>query len=563
MDFRPLYNTQRHLFSIGRNLSTGRLDNGHYDLLASEASLTSFLAIARGEAPRRHWFQLARPLTRAAGGVTLVSWGGTMFEYLMPRLLLRPFANTLLGECWRTAVDRQIEYGRQNRVPWGISESGFSALDGRLEYQYQSFGVPGLGLKRGLGQNLVIAPYATALALAVHPRAVVDNFRALTAEKAEGTYGYFEAIDYTRSDRLPAEAAGPIVRSYMAHHQGMILIALANCLLGELMPRRFKAEPMVRATELLLQEKLPVTAALVESHPENAVPPAIVRDQPLALSRRLTTPHTPHPRIHLLSNARYSVMVTNAGGSWSTWRDLDVTRWREDRIRDCWGQFCFIRDMRTGLVWSTAHQPVQRPADAYEVLYSTDKAEFNRQDGSIETHWEITVSPENDAEIRRVTLTNHGRKPCDLELTSYAEVVLEPHRTDLAHPAFAKLFLETEYIAAEHALLCRRRPRSADQKPVWAVHVLAVEGSLTGDVQFETDRSRFLGRGRTSAEPAAMDAGGFVGNHRPGPGSGPQPPAAGCGWPPAPRSVSPLPRERRPRVRRLWPWPTSSTISPA
>jgi cyclic beta-1,2-glucan synthetase len=518
MNFRLLYNAQRNLFSIGFNLSTGRLDNAHYDLLASEACLTSFLAVARGEAPRRHWFQLGRPLTEAAGGVTLVSWGGTMFEYLMPRLLLRPYHETLLAECWRTAVDRQIEYGRQNHVPWGISESAFNALDSHLDYQYQSFGVPGLGLKRGLDKDLVIAPYATALALAVHPRAALQNIRALASIRAEGAYGFYEAVDYTqgrmsspratvaaRRGRRPA-----VVRCFMAHHQGMTLVALANVLLDDIMPRRFHAAPAVRSTELMLQERVPTVAPLVATHAGEAVVVPVLHESLLPLSRRLTTANTPHPRVHLLSNRRYSVLVTNAGAGASTWRDLDVTRWREDRVRDCWGQFCYIRDLQSGLIWSTGHQPLGHASDDYEVVFSTDKAEFRRLDGAIETRWEITVSPEQDAEVRRVTLTNHGRKVRELEVTSYAEIALSPHRADQAHPAFAKLFLETEFVESEHALLCRRRPRSADQKPIWAVHVLAVEGQALREVQYETDRARFLGRGRTPATPAALEPGAVL-----------------------------------------------------
>src|SRR5262249_8821122 len=277
-----------------------------------------------------------------------------------------------------------------------------------------------------------------------------------------------------------------VVRSYMAHHQGMALTALANCLLDDPMPGRFRAEPAVRATDMMLQERVPLVAPLVQPHGDEAAPPPVRRDSLPPVSRRLTTPNTPHPRVHLLSNRQYSVMLTNAGSGYSTCRDLDVTRWREDRTRDGWGQFCYVRDLRTGLLWSAGFQPLCRPGDDFEVIYSTDKAEFRRIDAGIETHWEIAVSPENCAEVRRLTLTNHNNRPHDLELTSYAEVVLAPHRADLAHPAFAKLFLETEFIPSEEALLCRRRPRSEDQKPIWAIHVIAVEGKLVGSVQFET-----------------------------------------------------------------------------
>jgi cyclic beta-1,2-glucan synthetase len=503
MDFKVLYNPTRHLFSIGFNRGIGRLDSAHYDLLASESCLTSFLAVARGDVPRRHWFQLARQLTRAADGVALLSWGGTLFEYLMPRLFFRDYPGTLLDASWRGAVDQQIEYGRQRRVPWGISESGFYALDSALDYQYQSFGVPGLGLKRGLAQELVVAPYATALALMVRPHAALANFRRLAAERGEGTFGYYEAIDYTR-EHFRDKRHSAVVRQYMAHHQGMSFLALANGLLGEPLPRRFHTEPLVRATELLLQERLPRVAPVVEAHGEEAAPPPTPGKQPTPMSRRLTNPDTQHPIVHLLSNGQYTVMVTNAGSGYSRWRDLAVTRWREDRTCDAWGQFIYVRDLPGGRAWSVTRQPA---GGAGEIVFSADKAEFLRHENDLEALLEITVSPENAAEVRRLTLTNLGSRPREWEVTSYAEPVLAPPRADLAHPAFGKLFLETEYLPAENALLCRRRPRAADEKPLWGVHVIAVDGPATGAVEYETDRARFLGRGRNLASPAALDPG--------------------------------------------------------
>ena len=479
MDFKILYSEDRHLFAVGYNLSAGRLDSSHYDLLASESCLTSFLAVARGDVPKRHWFQLGRPLTRAAGRITLLSWGGTMFEYLMPRLMLPGLPETLLDESRRGAVARQIEYGRQCGTPWGVSESAFSVVDAELNYQYQAFGVPGLGLKRGLGKDLVIAPYAAVMAVMIQPHLAIRNFRYLAAEGAEGAYGFYESIDYTR-ERLQPKQRCVVVKCFMAHHQGMALTALANCLLNDLMPRRFRAEPMVRAAELLLQECVAPEAPLVQPHGDEAAVRPSVHESQHPMSRRITTPYTVQPRTHLLSSGQYSVMVTNAGGSRASLRSLDVNRWREDRTRDDWGQFCYIRDLHTGIVWSAAHQPVCRDADEFEVVYSTDKAEFRRVDGAIETHLEVTASPESHAEVRRLTLTNHDSRPHELELTSYLEIVLSPHAADLAHPAFNKLFLETEVALDGAALLCRRRPCAHDQRPIWGVHVITVDGPLVG-----------------------------------------------------------------------------------
>jgi len=512
VDFRMLYNSERDLFAIGYNLTNSRIDNAHYDLLASEACLTSYLAIARGDVPRKHWFRLGRPLTRTGGSLALLSWGGTMFEYLMPRLFLKPMRDTLLYESQSAAVAAQIEYARRCRTPWGISESAFNAVDGHWIYQYQAFGAPLLGLKRGLTQDLVVAPYATGLAVMVAPRLSVRNYERLCAEGAGGRYGLFEAIDYT-TERLPQNRSSAIVKCFMAHHQGMTLLGITNCLLGDPFPRRFQAEPMMRATELLLQERVPREPVLAEApQSQLSVRPTFQEASP-SLNRRITTPHTAHPRTHMLASAQHSLMITNAGSGLSRAHGLAVTRWREDRTCDAWGQFFYIRDKRMGTTWSAGYQPLRTEADEYEVTYSTDKAVFRRVDGFIETRMEITVSPENHAEVRRLTFANHDTRSHYLEVTSYAEIVIASQAADLAHPAFGKLFLETEFLPAPEALLCRRRPRSVEEKPVWALHVAAVEGRVFGVVEFETDRARFLGRGRSPANPMAManDAGPLSG----------------------------------------------------
>ena len=511
MDFAFLYKPDRNLFTIGLNLAQNRLDASCYDLLASECSLTSYLAVARGDAPRKHWFQLGRPFIRAADRVGLMSWGGTMFEYLMPRLMLKALPGTLIDEAIGTAVDRQIEFGRHNNVPWGISESAFSAqyVDG--DYQYQSFGVPGLGLKRGLDKDLVVAPYATMLAVVVRPHEAVANFKRLAAEGAEGAYGFYEAIDFTAC-RLPKGQKSVVCRSFMAHHQGMGIVAITNLLLDDPMPRRFRAEPMVRAAELLLQERVPRDAPIVELMAvDPAAPPppdaATRPDAPALMSRRLTNPDSPSPRVHLLSNGSYSVMVTNAAAGYSVCKGVDVTRWREDSTRDNHGQFVYVHDLENHQVWSAGHQPTCRPAEAFEALFAADKATFRRLDNYIETRLEVTVSPESDVEVRRVTLTNRDSRARELELTSYAELTMEARAADVAHPAFGKLFLETEWLPGAGALVCRRRPRAEGEAPAYAVHVSSLAGAAGGEVQHETDRAAFLGRGRSTADPQALDPG--------------------------------------------------------
>jgi cyclic beta-1,2-glucan synthetase len=464
MDFGFLYDTASGLLAIGYDVGERRRDPSCYDLLASEARLASFLLIAQGQVPQKHWFSLGRLLTSHGGDVSLISWSGSMFEYLMPQLIMPSYANTLLEQTCKAAVSRQIEYGRQREVPWGISESCYNATDSNQVYQYRAFGVPGLGFKRGLGDDLVIAPYASALALTVMPQEACRNLQMLADHGFLGAYGFYEAIDYTPS-RVPRGKPNAIVQAFMAHHQGMSLLAFAHVLLDQPMQRRFMSDPLARATELLLQERVPKKGATLHPHAAEvsaaARPPSADED---TIMRVFSNPDTPIPEVHLLSNGRYHVMATHAGGSYSRWRDLAVTRWREDATADGWGTFIYLRDRDSGRYWSTAHQPTLRRSDHYEAIFVQGRAEYRRRDQAIEAHTEISVSPEDDVEIRRVTLTNQSSRPRHIEVTSYAEVVLAPLNADLAHRAFSNLFVQTEILPEHQAILCTRRPRAPSEQ---------------------------------------------------------------------------------------------------
>ncbi|MBI5836097.1 MAG: hypothetical protein HZB25_02520 [Candidatus Eisenbacteria bacterium] len=514
MDWKFLYDRARGVFSIGYRLADaegpGRLDASYYDLLASEARLASFIAVARGEVPQEHWFRLSRALVGVEGCTTLVSWSGSMFEYLMPLLLLRSHPETLLENACRAAVRAQILYGHRQRVPWGISESAYNVVDPHGSYQYKAFGVPGLGLKRGLAEDLVIAPYATALAALVDPGAAAANIRRLGRAGALGRYGFIEALDYTprKADAPEGEpATGHArvrdVRAFFAHHQGMSLIALTNAVLGAPMVRRFHSDPRVRATEPLLQERVPRFVPVTRPRPAEST--RVEPQVPAAAPRRFRSPHTLYPSTHFLSNGQYTAIVTNAGGGASTWRGHAVTRQRDDPTCDPGSQFLYLRDVRSGLLWSAAHQPVCRESERYRVTFLADQALFERTDDGIETRLDIVVSPEDDVEVRRISLTNHTGVLREIEVTSLVEIVLAPPGDDLAHPAFLKLFLETEYRPECTALLCGRRPRSPDEVTPWAVHVLSAEDGAQGAVEWETDRARFLGRGHTAENPVALD----------------------------------------------------------
>ncbi|WP_373497901.1 GH36-type glycosyl hydrolase domain-containing protein [Desulfococcus sp.] len=507
MEYDFLYDETRHLLAIGYNVGDFRLDASYYDLLASEARFATFVAIAQGQLPQESWFALGRLLTIAGGEPILLSWSGSMFEYLMPLLVMPTYEHTLLDQTCRAAVARQIDYGKTRAVPWGISECGYNAIDVHLNYQYRAFGVPGLGLKRGLAEDLVIAPYASALALMVAPEEACRNLERLAAEGFETRYGFYEAIDYTPS-RIPRGQSKAVIRSFMAHHQGMSLLSLTHLLLGRPMQKRFESEPMFQATILLLQERIPKATAFYAHTAEFSEHPwtSGASETPI---RVFSSPDTPNPEVQLLSNGRYHVMITNAGGGYSRWKDIAVTRWREDRTCDNWGTFCYIADVAAREFWSTAYQPTLKRSKHFEAIFSEGRAEFRRSDHDYDTHTEIAVSPEDDIELRRVRITNRARTRRAIDVTSYAEVVLAPPAADAQHPAFSNLFVQTEIIRGQRAILCTRRPRSQGERAPWMFHLMAVHGAEIGEVSYETDRMQFIGRGNTASDPQAMGGGVF------------------------------------------------------
>jgi cyclic beta-1,2-glucan synthetase len=503
MEFGFLRNTERNLLSIGFLADENVLDANCYDLLASEARLAFFVAIAKGDIAAREWFRLGRAVTPLADGSVLVSWSGSMFEYLMPSLVMRAPEGSLLEDTSQLVVERQIGYGLEHEVPWGVSESAYNVRDVEYTYQYSNFGIPGLGLKRGLDADLVIAPYATALAAMVDPAAAVRNLVRIDAAGGQGEYGFYEALDYTPG-RVPAGKTLAVVRAFMAHHQGMTIVAIADALLDGVMRSRFHAEPMIQSAEMLLQERAPRNVAVARPLPIDAKPSAAKAvGQPGG--RRYFGADGPEPITHLLSNGRYAVMLTAAGAGSSRWGDLAVTRWREDPTLDDWGAWILLRDADSGKVWSAGLQPMGATPDEYEAAFGEDRAEFARRDGTLTTTMEVLVSAEEDAEVRRVSVTNAGTAARTIDITSYAELALIRAADDIAHPAFAKMFVQTERLG--DAILATRRRRTPTEPEIWAAHLLVAEGGTVDTIEAETDRARFLGRGRSPRDAAAMDGG--------------------------------------------------------
>ena len=512
MEFGFLLDHERKLLAIGYLVPEGTLDQNCYDLLASEARLASFVAIAKGDVPARHWFRLGRAVTPVAHSAALISWSGSMFEYLMPSLVMREPAESLIEQTNRLVVRRQVDYAKGRRLPWGISESAYNARDLEFTYQYSNFGVPGLGLKRGLGENFVVAPYATALAAMIDPRGAAANLVRLAGEGARGRYGFYEALDYTPI-RLPAGERVAIVRAFMAHHQGMTIVATADALLHGAMRERFHTDPLIQATELLLQERAPRDVAIMRPWAAEVKSSARARDaeQPPG-GRRFASAQGATPATLLLSNGRYATMLTTAGSGYSRWGELAVTRWREDATCDDCGSYIFLRDIHTGAAWSAGFQPSGAEPDEYRVTFNEDRAEFVRHDGTLITTQDVVVSAEDDAEVRRISVANTGTGIRELEITSYAELVLAPQAADIAHPAFSKLFVQTEYLADVGAILATRRKRDPNEPEIWAAHLAVVDGEAHGKAEIETDRVRFLGRGHGVHTPIAMTDGRALSN---------------------------------------------------
>lgn len=502
MNFNFLFDPDRRVFHIGYNVESGRMDSSYYDLIASEARIASLIAIARGDVPQNHWLYLARPLTDLGGKRALLSWSGTMFEYLMPGLFVKNYPNTLLNQSCRVAVEQQIEYGSENNIPWGISESSYYNFDSAQIYQYQAFGIPHLGYKRGLADNLVVAPYASLLALQFAPRDVMKNLTWFESHKIWASYGLYEAIDFT-PERLKFGRDYAIIRSFMAHHQGMILLSIYNYLSGDRMAKRLHADPRIRSVELLLQEQPALDAPVEQPRPQQ-LDTEYGTTVNVSLDPWHVSEHSSYPQVHCLSNGNYGLIITDSGSGFSRWEDIELTRWRSDATIDNWGHWVYVQDRNSNKLWSVTPQPTMSPPDRSETTFWPHHVEFERQDDDIVMRTSIYVAPDDDVEIRRVHITNHGKQQRLLALTSYEEIVLNKQAVDQRHPAFNKLFVESEYLPEEQCLLFHRRPRSSDEKPIYLAHFFT--GNY-GDIKlsgYETDRKVFLGRQGTSDFPGVF-----------------------------------------------------------
>ena len=505
MDFSFLFRPERKLLSIGYRVEEHQLDESCYDLLASEARLTSLFAIAKGDLPTEHWFRLGRPIVEIGFQGALMSWSGSMFEYLMPPLVMKEPQGGLLNQTSTLIIRRQMQYGRSKGIPWGISEAAYNGRDRDMNYQYTNFGVPGLGLKRGLAENTVIAPYATILAAQFMPHDAVQNLRRLRAVGALGRHGFHDAVDYT-PQRVPEGTDHAVVYNYYAHHQGMSIAAVANAIFEGRLRDRFHSDPVIEAAELLLQEKAPRNIPVSTVRTEADERTKIDMDDHSGDSRSILNPMQALRSTSLMSDGRYSVMVTATGSGYSRWNDVAVTRWSADPTEDRMGSYLFLRDVESGQWWSATGQPRGAEGEQAQVVFADDKASFVKVVGKIRSEVESIVVSEASGEARRITIWNDSSEDRHIEVTSYAELVLAPPAADQAHPAFSKMFVETE-IANGNIIFAERRKRSSSEPSVAFAHFVTELMGQSRDTEAETDRRAFIGRGRSLDNAAAFDAG--------------------------------------------------------
>ncbi|MEO9235096.1 MAG: glucoamylase family protein, partial [Polyangiaceae bacterium] len=509
VDFTFLFDAARKLFRIGYNETSDRLDANYYDLLASEARLASYLAVVQAQVPTEHWLTLGRPVTRIRGEAALLSWGGTMFEFLMPTLFMRSQERTLLQQTSELAVVAQIEHGKKLGIPWGVSESGYAQLDAQNNYQYRSFGVPGLGLRRGLEEDRVIAPYACVLALPFRPNEAIRNIKVLQGMGGAGLYGLYEAIDYDETRVIQTSNAigkpslnHSVVRSHMAHHQGMILAALNNALNHDVLVDRFHADPRVKNGEPLLSERVPSVRIS-----ENLAAPTKETIEPTRTevpSYPDWTPRNDHMQLALLSNGRLMTAITDSGAGFTAWNGLAIVRGSIDPTCDVGGTWIYLRDEERNRMWSAAPAPTRARRADDEVVFSAHQVAFHHREDGISVRMEISCGALDDVEVRHVTLHNETTEPRMITLTTYAEPVLEPSAASDRQPAFSRMFVACEALPAQNALLATRRARTAKDPTAVLVQSLVWDDPAISWAGAETDRRAFVGRRRDARAPRAM-----------------------------------------------------------
>jgi len=490
-DFSILYNSRNKLFSIGFNIEENKLTDSYYDLLASEARQASLIAIAKKDVPLKHWYSLSRTLTILNKHKGLISWSGTAFEYLMPNINIKKYKGSLLDESCKFMVMSQKEYAKKLGVPWGISESAFNLKDLNSNYQYKAFGIPWLGLKRGLEDEVVVSSYGSILAITDYPKDVIKNIKILESEGMRGKYGLYESIDYTVS-RLPKNKKNMPVKTYMAHHQALILLSINNLLNNNIIVQRFMCNPEIEAIDILLQEKMPEKVIITKEKKEK-LEKLKYEGYDVYSERVFNKVNSDIVNSNVISNDNYTILMTDKGTGYSKYNDILINKYKPT-LETAQGIFTYIKNVNSKRIWAVSAMNYLGNADKYEVSFMPDKNKISRQDGWIKSESVIGITPNDPVEIRDLNLKNTGGKEELLEITTYFEPVLSKKENDYAHPAFNNLFLNFEYLEDNEILIVKRKKREKNDKDIFMGVTLYTENEVIGNLEFELDKEKFFGR---------------------------------------------------------------------
>ncbi len=490
-NFRYLYDEETRLFSIGFNVEENKLTDSYYDLLASEARQCSIVAIAKKDIPAKHWNNLSRTLTILNKYKGLISWSGTAFEYWMPNINIPKYPGSLLSESSQFMLMSQKEYAKKLSIPWGISESAFNLKDLNNNYQYKAFGIPWLGLKRGLADEMVVSSYASILALPEVPKQVIQNLQELEKQGMYQKYGFYESIDYTPT-RLKRGQEYSTVKTYMAHHQGLILLSINNLFGRNILQKRFMKNPQMQAIDILLQEKMPENVIITKEQKEKVEKIKYIENQSYT-QKEITKPIAKLPQFNVLASENYTIVTDSKGQGYSKYGDILLNRYKKTDDEEQ-GIMFFLKNVKTNHVWTNGHINYLSNSDQYSICFTPAQTKITRQDGNIETITKISISPDDPVELRTIELTNRGLESETIEITSYLEPVLSQELQDYAHPAFNKLFLNYEYLEDSHSILVYRRKRVADEKTIFLGVNFYTENKTIGELEYEIDKEKFYGR---------------------------------------------------------------------
>lgn len=481
-DFSVLYDEEKMLLSIGFNIEDNKLSDTYYDLLASEARQASFVAIAKRDIPEKHWNSLSRTLTGSNNYKGLISWSGTAFEYLMPHINIAKYEGSLIDESCRFMIRSQQEYTKKLGIPWGISESAFNLKDLNNNYQYKAFGIPWLGLKRGLADEMVVSAYGSILAINDYPKEVVSNLKRLEAEDMLGEFGFYESIDYT-PERLNKSSKSVPVKTYMAHHQGLILLSINNLFNNNVLQKRFMRNPEIKAIDILLQERMPENMLITKEKKEKI--------DKIKYSGYDSYEENVYTKINenlvpanVIANENYSVVINAKGEGYSTYKDIAINRFKETNDKKG-GIYFYIKNIRTKKIWKANVDGFSNKPDKYSISFSPDRNKLIRTDENIETTQDIIVAQDTGTEIRKITLENNSNIDETVEISSIFEPILSTREQDYSHRAFNNFGLRYEFLEDKQTILINRIKRENEKELYVGVCFYTDDDNTVGELEYE------------------------------------------------------------------------------